>query len=220
MIRGGILLVLFLLASAGCERQIPILGNPAINGYEVQGTVTDQVGNPIPNVKVFVDYSAEVSPPDSAVSRSYFVAGPIALVQAIVVDWQNHVVRILAPLRQYSGEYEAIWDGKDSTGSVPPSGIYYVQYLVDGVVRFSYNQLVNGGQVAETDLTGQYTIPIQFLPIDSSSVPYFSPYDSSYVGNLLISNFVFFTYTYTNHTQQVARSLDKGQVTFINITFH
>ena len=219
MKHGGKHLMLLALLFAGCDRQIPILENTSINGYEVQGTVTDQVGNPIPNVKVLLGYTAELIYPDSAATRRYFVQDPSVPVQAVVADWSNQAIRILTPLQNFYGWYEIHWDGIDSTGSVPPSGIYYVEYLVGGTIKFSYNQLVSGGKVATTDARGRYTIPIQYLPIDSSSVPDFSSYDSTFVGDLLISNSVFLTYLYPNHVQQVARTLDKGRVTIINVIF-
>ncbi len=209
-----------LLLFGGCERQIPILGPVTVHGYQVQGTVTDQVGNPVPNVSVLVDYTAEVLYSDSALSRRFFVQDPETPVQALVANWNNQVIRVLRPAQNFQGWYEVFWDGMDSTGTVPPSGIYYVEYVIGGSIQFSYTQLVSGGKVASTDAKGQYTIPLQYLPIDSSSVPLFSRYDSSYVGNLLISNSIVLTYLYPNHVQQVQRTLNKGQVTIINIVFH
>ncbi len=220
MARNEITLLVPILIIAGCQRQIPILESPTINGYEVQGIVTDQLGNPIPHVQVYVDYDWTTVFNDTAATRTYVVSDPFALVSADVADWSGRIVRILAAPHQHYGPYQEVWDGKDSTGTVPPSGIYYVQYLVNGVVGFSYRQLVTGGQVTTTDAQGQYTILPPNLPIDSSSVPSFSPYDSTYVGNLLITNYVALTYTYPNHSQQIGRSLDKGQVSFINVVFH
>jgi hypothetical protein len=216
----GKYLMVILVLSAGCDRQIPILENSSIVGYEVQGTVTDQIGNPVPNVDVFLDYTANLVGADTAPTRRYFVPDPSVPVQTVVVNWSKQVIRVLTPLQSYFGWYQEFWDGKDSTGSVPPSGIYYIEYVVGGAVKFSYNQLVSGGQVATTDTKGQYTIPIQYLPVDSASVPDFSAYDSSYVGNLLISNDVILTFQYPTHIQQVERTLNKGQVTIINIVFH
>jgi hypothetical protein len=212
--------MLFVLLIAGCDRQIPILENTSINGYEVQGTVTDQLGNPVPNVAVLLGYTADRLFPDSVATRRYFVQDPSVPIQAVVADWSNQVIRTLTPTQNFYGWYEVHWNGTDSTGSVPPSGIYYVEYLMGGAIKFSYNQLVSGGKVATTDAGGKYTIPIQYLPIDSSSVPDFSTYDSSFAGNLLISNRVFLTYLYSNHVQQIARSLDKNRVTIINVEFN
>ncbi len=220
MVRGAVSFFILVFAIDGCQRPIPIQESPTIRGYEVQGTVTDQLGNPIPDVQVFVDYSCETIYTDSSLTRTYIVTDPSATVSANVVDWSGRVVRVLAGPRQHSGPYTALWDGTDSTGAVPPSGIYYVQYLVNGAVRFTYGQLVSGGRVATTDAQGFYTIPLQNLPIDSSSVPLFSQYDSSYVGNLLVTNYVALTYTYPNHFQQIGRSLDNGQVSIVNVIFH
>jgi hypothetical protein len=212
-------LTIVLLLVAGCDRQIPIIDTQNIAGYEVQGAVTDQVGNAIPNVSVHVDYDYDVIYKDSAVTRQYFVTNNSVLTQAVVVNWNNQVVRVLTPPLQYYGAFQAFWDGKDSTGAVPPSGIYYVEYLVGGKIAYSYNQLVSGGKVAATDAHGRYTIPIQYLPIDSSSVPFFRSYDSLYVGNTLITNNVIFTFVYQTHTLQLLRTVNKDQVTFIDVSF-
>jgi hypothetical protein len=219
MKHGGKHLMLLLLF-AGCERQIPILENASINGYQIQGTVTDQIGNPVPNVSVFLDYTGDVVYTDTGATRRFFVPNPAVPVQAVVENWNNQVIRVLTPLQNYYGWYQVLWDGNDSTGSAAPSGIYYVEYLVGGSIKFSYNQLVSGGKVATTDALGQYTVPIQYLPVDSSSVPLFSSYDSTYTGNLVIASDVILTYQYPNHVQQIARTLGKGQVTIINVVFH
>jgi hypothetical protein len=216
----GTSLMVFFLLSEGCQRQIPILGNPVIIGYQVQGTVTDQVGNPVPHVDVLLDYIADAIQSDSVATRRFFLQDPSVPVQTVVADWNNRVIRVLRQPQNFYGWYQTIWDGKDSTGTVPPSGIYHVEYVVGGVVQFSYKQLASGGKVASTDAQGRYTITMQNLPIDSSSVPWFSPYDSSYVGNLLISNIVVLTYVYPNHAQQLQRTLDNGHVTIINVVFH
>jgi hypothetical protein len=220
MDRSETTLLVLVLMIAGCQRQIPIIESPTISGYEVQGTVTDQVGNPIPSVRVFVDYDWDAVPTVTAATRTYFVSDPSTLVAADVVDWSGRVVRILSAPRPHYGAYQEVWNGKDSAGILPPSGIYYVRYLLNGVVSFTYSQLVSGGQVAATDAQGQYTILPQNLPIDSTSVPYFSPYDSTYVGSIVILNDVVLTYSYPNHFHQIQRSLDKGQVSIVNVVFH
>jgi len=212
--------VLFVLFFAGCDREIPILESFGINGYEVQGTLTDQIGNPVPNASVYLDYTADLIDSGAVTTRRYLVQDPTVLVQAVVTNWSNQVIRVLTPRQYVNGWYEQIWDGKDSAGAVPPSGIYSVVYLVADTARFSYNQLVSGGQVASTDAHGFYTIPMENLPIDSSSVPLFSSYDSTYQGNLIISNSIILTYQYGSQIQQIQRTVDKGQVTIINVVFH
>lgn len=214
----GKYLVMFVVLMTGCERPIPVSDvTPPVVGYEVQGTVTDQIGNPVPNVKISVDYYWSSVYADSAATRSYFVSDPTASVQAVVANWNGDIIRVLTQPQTHYGTYEVLWDGKDSTGFLPPSGIYYVEYLVNGVLRFSYNQIVTGGQVAVTNAQGQYTIPIQYLPVDSSSVPLFSSYDSTYVGNIIISNQVIFTFSYPTNVHQIQRTLTKGQITIINL---
>jgi hypothetical protein len=219
MKNAGRILMIALLWVAGCDRQIPILDMQAITGYQVQGTVTDQVGNPVPNVAVLVDYNYNLDFTDSSMTRTYFVTNNSVPTQAVAVDWDNRIVRVLTPPRQVYGPFLALWDGKDSTGIVPPSGIYYVKYLVGGTVAYSYRQLVSGGQVTSTDAHGNYTIPFQNLPIDSTLVPYFDRYDSLYVGNILLAAEISLTFTYQSRAVHLLRTVNKNQVTFVNVSF-
>lgn len=218
MINGRIGILLLVVLSAGCERPIPIQDQPSgINGYEIQGTVTDQVGNPVPHVKILLDYLGSYVWTDTAATRRYFVSDPNTPIQAVVTDWNGRIVRALTQPENFFGWYQVLWDGKDSAANIPPSGIYSVVYRAGGVPKFSYNQLVSGGQVASTDENGEYTIPPVNLPIDSSSVPFFSSYDSTYVGNLLISNQVIVTFVYAPAIHQIQRALDRNQVTVMNL---
>jgi len=219
MSHGGMSAMVLVLLLYGCNREIPVAESPNVIGYEVQGTVTDQIGNPIPYVKVLVDYTLNLVGGDTAATRGYFFSEPTAAVQTVVVNWDNQIVRALTQPQNYSGWYEILWDGKDSSGTLVPSGIYYVQYRAGGVVRFSYNQLVSGGEVATTDVQGNYTIPIQNLPIDSSSVPDFSYDDSTYDGNLQVTNDIIFTYIYGTNVKQIERELGEGQITVVNVIF-
>lgn len=214
----GTLAVLF-LALSGCERQIPILQNQRTNGYEIRGTVTDRIGNPIPGVNVSVDFFWDLVYTDSAATRTYVVADSTVPIQALVVDWSNSVVRVLTqPQRRY-GPYEILWDGTDSVGFTMPSGIYYVEYVAGGTTRFSYSQLVGGGVVATTDKGGKYVIPLHNLPIDSATVPYFNASDGSYIGTIIVLNDVLLSFGYPPRMQNLELTLNKNLVTIVDLKF-
>ena len=212
-------LTVSLIFISGCDRQMPVGDDQSIVGYQIRGKVTDRIGNPIDSVVVILDYNADIVP-GSAVSRQYFVADTTGLIQADVADPNNNIIVVLTSPRKVFGFFQATWNGDDSTGNVAPSGIYQVRYLVNGRVVYSYNQLVSGGVVALTGPDGRFTIPGRYLPIDSTSVPYFSANDSSYLGNLHIANDVVLTFVYSSHFRQVEQALDLGLVTVIDVMFN
>ena len=215
----AILSLAVLFMASGCERQLPVVDDLTIAGYQIQGKVTDRIGNPIPNVSVLLDYNANIIPVDSIPTRQYFVSDTSSPIYAVVTNLTNTVVMIITNPRKVSGLFQAIWNGEDSSGTTAPSGIYHVQYIVNGLVVHSYDQLVSGGRVAITDSQGRYSIPGQFLPIDSASVPYFSSFDSSYVGNLHITNDVILTFVYSSHLRQAEQALNFGLITIIDVMF-
>ncbi len=210
---------LLVVVGSGCEREIPVLDGQPIAGYEIQGKVTDRLGNPIPNVAVFLDYTVSPVSIDTSVTRQYFLGDSTGSMWAVVTDAANRIVVVLSNPTRVSGWYQAIWNGNDSTGHTAPSGIYTIQYFNGGRIVFSYEQLVTSGQVALTDAYGRYTIPALNLPFDSTSVPYFSTTDSSYVGNFQISTDVVLTYQYGPRLRQVELTVNYGTVTFADVTF-
>ncbi len=213
-------LAVSLLLVSGCDRQLPPYDGQPIDGYQIQGKVTDRIGNPIPGVAVLLDYTASVFYPDTIISRRYFVNDSSAPVYAVAADINNRIVMVITNPRKVLGWFQATWNSNDSTGNTVPSGIYHIQYIINGQVVYSYDQLVSGGRVAVTDPQGRYTITGRYLPIDSTSVPYFSPYDSSYVGNLHVSDDVILTFVYPPRARQVEQVLNFGFVTFIDVQFN
>ncbi len=211
-------LILSLLS--GCERQVPFIDTLPISGYEIQGKVTDRIGNPMPNVAVYLDFIVAPYYTDTVLTRKYFVPDTADPIQAVVADQSNTIVKVLTIPRKVSGWFQATWGGTDSTGNIMSSGIYHIQYLIDGMVVFSYDQLVGGGRVAATDVYGRYTIPSKFLPIASTSVPWFSVYDSSYIYNLQVSNEVILTFEYSPRVKQLPATLDSGFVNFVDVQFN
>ncbi len=213
-------LLVGLLLMSGCERQLPVVDNLPIAGYEIQGKVTDRIGNPMPNVSVFLDYSAEPSYIDTVITRQYFVPDSVGPIQAVAANLDNQIVYAITTPRKVVGWFQATWNGIDSTGNLVPSGLYHIQYIIGGRVVFSYDQLVSGGLVAVTDIYGRYTIPSRFLPIDSASIPYFSIYDSSYVYNLHVTNDVLLTFVYSPRVKRIPYTLYPGSVTFVDAQFN
>ncbi len=219
MRRTALYLGVLTLSLAGCDRQLPATSDQYVSGYEIQGKVTDRIGNPIANVSVYLDYATDIEYGDSVISRRYYVTDNTATVQAVVTDITGKLVMTLTPPRTVSGWFQATWAGYDSTGYFAPSGIYHIQYTVNGQVAYSYDQLVSGGKVAVTDTYGRYDIRGRYLPIDSASIPYFSSYDSSYVGNLHVSNDVILTFAYPSRIKHVEQTLSYGILNVIDVMF-
>jgi hypothetical protein len=216
--RAGTYLIVLGFLLAGCDRQIPVSPpSTQISGYQIEGTVTDPVGNPIPNVTVKLFYEFGYTPADTNASRWYFVGNSTVFTQAIVVDGNDQVIRALTAPTKYYGLFQALWDGKDSSRAVVPSGIYRVEYVVGGQIVFLYNQIVDGGTVAMTDSSGHYLVSTKYLPIDFSTDPLF--YFDPYVVNLPISNNVFVRFAYPSHVREMEVTVNKNVNTVVNVMF-
>jgi hypothetical protein len=202
----------------GCERQVPVIEDLRIDGYQIEGTVTDRIGNPIPNVGVRLQYTRESLVIDSVATREYVVTDPNAALQAIVVDSDDRVVPALPTSFYNSGRFTAVWNGRDTSGTIVPSGVYVIQYLVDGIVRYSYRQLVDNGKVTATDPFGRFQITAKNLPIDVYPIPFFRS-DGSFVAFIRITNEMYVWFDLPSRSRATYRTIEKGRITLIDIMF-
>jgi hypothetical protein len=186
------LFVLLLGTVLGCERELPFQAYPEkpILGYQIEGYVTDHLGIPLKGVRVAVWYDYEfvdtVRPP----STDFFVDDPTRSILVRVYDHNQKVRAILFEGHAPAGLLEIAWNKRDSFGSLVPSGVYTVDFNVNGVSRASYSVVVDGAVTAVTDSLGYYVIPEENLPIGFYPVPQTIVQDPSSYGSYRITPLV------------------------------
>jgi hypothetical protein len=104
------------------------------------------------------------------------------------------------------------WDKKDAFGRLVPSGIYTVEFNLNGVHKASNTVIVDGAVTAVTDSLGHYIIPDQNLPIGFYPVPRYSSYDSEFMGNYSITSLVSLELYLDTH-RGTSFSVTKDQIT-------
>jgi len=226
LLASGCFLVSCLLASwfllPGCEREI-ITADPGIPtvGYEVRGIVTDRLGNPLPNVKVRLEYDLLLEDANEPQSRSYLVAGGSELIQIKIFSAAGTLYKSVGPLFAPSGPFEYQWDESGEGGTPAPPGAYYVTYVVSGTEVLSYPVLLQNHVATTTNAVGRYTIPSNLLPVDFYPVPLFSGDNQRFYGNYRVSNILYAYFeppgTLQSKLQQI--QLTRDRVVVHNVTY-
>jgi hypothetical protein len=220
----GLSLSLVLIAFAGsvlgCERELPYQAPPEtpITGYRIEGYVTDRLGIPLKGVRVAAwydyDFVDTVRPP----STSFLVDDSTKRVLIRVLDHNSIVRAVLFDGRSATGLLKVEWNKRDAFGYAVPSGVYTVDFSMNGVSRASYPIVVDGAVTTATDSLGHYVIPDENLPIGFYPVPRYSSYDSHFIGNYRITNLIALE-LYLDPHRGISLSVTKDQVTRRDIIF-
>jgi hypothetical protein len=185
-----------------------------ITGFRIEGTVLDGLGQPLDNIPVSLFYSLEFLSSTPAPLREYTIETPGESVTVNVHDDEGAIVRNLYAGVPSGPTLSVIWDQRRNNGVLVGSGLYFVRVTVDGELRHSYAELVNGRITATTDINGIFAIPDVNLPVGFSPAPLFS--GSSFTGNYRVLNWVYlefdiagiiYTYSVPLETDRISRLL-------------
>jgi hypothetical protein len=210
---GGLLVVL-LGGVSGCQRELPYQPSPEqpIFGYQIEGYVTDHLGVPLRGVRVGLWYDYELVDTLQPPSIVFVVDDPAKNVEVRVLDRSQKLIAILIEGPSPLGPLNVNWDKKDAFGRLVPSGVYTVEFTLNGVRRASYTVVVDGAVTAVTDSLGHYTIPNQNLPIGFYPVPRYSSYDSQFMGNYSVTSLITLE-LYLDIHRGTSVSVTKDQIT-------
>jgi hypothetical protein len=216
MVRLFFQLVLTLLAISFmcCEREVPpgLTGPSTISGYRIEGFVSDNLGNPVRGIAVALHYDYLLQDQGPPPSQIFQVTDPSKTVRVSVLDRASTVVRVLLQGRVNAGPLEVEWDERSSDRNPVPSGVYVVQFEVDGEVKMTYPVTVSGAITARTDSMGHYVIPDINLPVGFYPVPLYGQGGTSFLGNHRISSYVVLEF-YLEPRRVAGLSLTKDQIT-------
>ena len=209
------LVILAGLASIiGCERDLPYMAqaDEPISGYRLEGYVTDKLGFPIKGLPIALWYDLEYVDSDPTPSRRFVVDDASRIARVVVFDRSNRIRRVVFQGKAPLGVLDYGWDLKDSLGVPVPTGIYRVDFSMDGVLRSSYTQVINGAVTVVTDSLGHYSIPNELLPVGFYPAPQFSSNGSTFLGNFQVSSYVILEFYLSLH-RSASVTLTQDQVT-------
>jgi hypothetical protein len=198
----------------GCERELPYQASPEkpIVGYQIEGYIADRLGVPLKGVRVALWYDFEFVDTLRPPSPSFFVDDSTKIVRVQVFDRSRRVKAVLFEGRSPIGLVEPEWNKRDAFGIPVPSGVYTVDFSLNGVSRASYTVVVDRAVTAVTDSLGHYVIPDENLPVGFYPVPRYSSSDSQFYGNYRITPLVVLE-LYLDIHRGASLSLTKDQVT-------
>jgi hypothetical protein len=198
----------------GCERDLPYMAtaDQPINGYQIEGYVTDKLGIPIKGLKIALWYDLDYIDSNTPPSRQFLVDDTTAIARVIVVDPQNKLRRVLFQGRAKLGFLDFEFDLRDSAGVLLPTGIYTISFSLNGITKGSYSQVVNGAVTAVTDSLGHYVIPNDFLPIGFYPAPIYAGDGVTFIGNYQISPYVYLEFYLPVH-RSASVTLTQNQIT-------
>lgn len=187
--------------------------NQSIAGYRIEGTVTNNLGEPLPDVEVSVSYDYDYENDDPPPSQAVTLTGAGQLVTVAVYDARNSLVRVISSELSEPGSYLVRWDRLDSLGADVPAGLYEVRYIVGVDTPKVYDVLVDGTVTAKTDDLGKYVVGGEHLPVGAGPIPLYSDDGSVFYGNYIVRPDVFLTFASATSTLTFTISLEKDRIT-------
>jgi hypothetical protein len=177
---------------SGCDRELPYMvqADQPINGYRVEGYVTDRLGLPVKGLKIALWYDLDYIDSNNPPIRQFLVDDAAKLARVVVLDQQNRVRRVMFEGRRAAGVLDIDFDLRDSAGALLPTGIYTIKFTMDGVVKGAYTQIINGAVTAATDSLGHYIIPNELLPVEYYPVPIYAGDGQRFIGNYQVSSYI------------------------------
>lgn len=203
---------------SGCEREIPVdTSGREVDGYLIEGSVTNRFGTPLAHVDVKVDYDLILIDQNDPAPRYYEITASSEFVTVVVQEERGATVRTLAANVFQRGRIEFSWDKRIPGGEIAPSGVYHVRYLVGGRVRHSYPVLVLNSVTARTNSEGSFVIPDARLPIGYEPIPLYGTGSSFFYGNHRIGSRVFLGFVAGGRTRTLSVHPIKNRATRFDV---
>lgn len=199
-----------------CREILPVEQEENISGYQINGSVTNQSGTPIPDVSVLLYYDEQKISNTQTDTSVVFVTDTNQVVTVQVFSVKNILVRTLFAEKMRIGPVPRFsWDGLNDTGVEAPSGFYLVRYQIDTAVVKESPVVVDGKISARTDSDGRFVIPNEYLPVDKTYDKYLQ---DTFQGAYLIGSSVVLELVSGTSVKTGRVYLKKDKVTNVSIT--
>lgn len=139
--------------------------------YKITGTVTDTSGNPLSDVKIFIEYYTQTNQakPETQITFNLPGSGPMKLW--ITPFFSSDTVVVLIDDTLGTGQHNISWKATNSYGKIISNNFYYYHIKTQGTYTkqaffFNYflpNDYINYQEIASTNVLGNYTININEL---------------------------------------------------------
>ncbi len=210
------LIIIFLVLITSCREIIIVDDVEKIYGYQINGSVTNQSGTSLPNVKVRLYYD------EKRISNS-----PLDTVLAIVTD-TNKIVTVqvfsvskILVRTIFSGKMKPgvvpryLWDGLNDKGIEAASGYYLIRYTFDTAVVKESPVVISGKLTSQTDLSGRFIIGNENLPVGKTYDKYIQ---NTFQGVYLIGSSVILELVYGSAVKTGRVNLKKDVITKVDVT--
>jgi hypothetical protein len=210
----SLMMVMLLMGVLGCERELPYQtqSEKPVDGYQLEGYVTDHLGVPLKGVPVALWYDYEFVDAVRVPTPEFLVDDTTKLARVQVLNRNKTVVAVLFQGRAPAGPLDYTWDRRDVFGAPARSGVYTVDFSLNGVSRASYSVVIDGAITSVTDSLGHYIIPNENLPVGFYPVPRFSSPGNQFLGNFRVTTSVALE-LYLEIHRAASLTLTKDQVT-------
>lgn len=206
----------FLALLLSCREILPVEQEENITGYQINGSVTNQSGTPIPNVNVLLYYDEQKISNTQTDTTVAFVTDTNQVVTIQVFSMKSNLVRTLFTNKMAIGPIPRFsWDGLNGNGVEVPSGFYLVRYRIDTAVVKESPVVIDGNISSRTDSNGRFVVPNEYLPVNKTYDKYLQ---DTFQGVYLIGSTVVLELVSGTSVKTGRVYLKKDKVTKVSIT--
>ncbi len=208
--------LLFVLIPIGCREIEPFPSQTDIEGYRIEGTVTDAGGRALQGATIQMFYAFSTLLPPLDTSR-VAVVNPGTRINVDVLSTDSFIIRNFEFTTSPGYLPHNIWNGLDNNGQQVKNGAYTIVVSLNGVEKKRSDWLIDGQIIATTDAEGKFFISKNNLPI-GRIVDIYSV-SGTYTGTYQITHVVFLRAGYNGMEIEAQVVLVLDQTTRITYSF-
>lgn len=213
-----VLLILLLIIFISCREIIPFETEEKINGYQINGLVTDYSGRPLDSVLVYLFYSLRKISSNPIDTTNIIIRDTNDIVSVDVYDVEGNFVKNILKSNLPAGLLPRYnWNGEIAPNIYAESGFYKIIITINNHRIKEYPILVQGTLTSQSDSSGRFYIYNKNLPI--GKIYDYYDYQNRYTGTFIIEPYVILELVYKGKLKRGSLSLQKDQITKVTVSF-